>query len=64
MLNHPCKYPRKGEIERVVKAIRASGVDVGGVEVAPDGTIKVTEARNCSPRPESEFDRWEASGRL
>jgi hypothetical protein len=58
------RYPRKLEIERVVSAIRASGVDVGGVEVAPDGTIKVTEARSCSSKPQSEFDRWEAEGRL
>jgi len=58
------RYPRKVEIERVVSAIRASGVDVGEVEVAPDGTIKVIEARSCSRQPETEFDRWEASGRL
>ena len=58
------RYPRKVEIERVVTAIRASGVDVGEVEVAPDGTIKVIDARSCSPQPQSEFDQWEASGRL
>ena len=58
------RYPRKVEIERVVSAIRASGVDVGEVEVAPDGTIKVIEARNCSRGSETDFDRWEAWGRL
>ena len=40
------RYPRKADIERVVTAIRASGVDVGEVEVAPDGTIKVIDARS------------------
>lgn len=64
MTNRTVRYPRKVDIERVVSAVRASGVDVGEVEVAPDGTIKVVEARGCSTQPESEFERWEASGRL
>jgi hypothetical protein len=58
------RYPRKVEIERVVSAIRASGVDVGEVEVGPDGTIRVTEARSCPREPQSEFDRWDQEGRL
>jgi hypothetical protein len=58
------RYPRKLEIERVVSAARASGVDVAEVEVGPDGTIRVIEARSMSPAPASEFDRLEAEGRL
>jgi hypothetical protein len=58
------RYPRKVEIERIVSAVRASGVDVAEVHVCPDGTVRVTEARGASHLPESDFDRLEAEGRL
>jgi hypothetical protein len=58
------RYPRKAEIERVVSAVRASGVDVGEVHVCPDGSIKVTEARRAGDVPQSVYDRLEAEGRL
>lgn len=54
-------YPRKAEIVRVVEAARACGLDVAGVEVSADGSIKAVEAR-AIPMPKDEFDRWE--GRL
>jgi hypothetical protein len=57
-------YPRKIEIERAVAAAKACGVDVASVEVAPDGTIKVSEARGAVSQSLSEFDRWDAAGRL
>jgi len=57
-------YPRKTDIERAVTAAKACGVDVAAVEVSPDGTIKVSEARADPQRPLTEFDRWEAQGRL
>lgn len=59
----PHRYPRKAEIERVVSAVRASGVEIGAVRVGPDGTICVSEVHpNCPSM--AEFDRWEAEGRL
>lgn len=57
-------YPRKVEIVRAVAAAKACGVDVASVEVAPDGTIKVSEARGAVNQPLSDFDRWDAAGRL
>lgn len=56
-------YPRKSEIERTVAAAKACGIDVSSVEVARDGTIKVSEARTDRP-PSNEFDRLDAQGRL
>jgi len=60
----PRGYPRKIEIERTVAAAKACGVDVASVEVAPDGTIRVSETRAASHQQLSEFDRWDAAGRL
>lgn len=59
------RYPRRAEIERVVAAVRASGVEIGAVSVGPDGTIRVSESDLHSASSSStEFDRWEADGRL
>ena len=44
-------------------AAKACGIDVSSVEVAPDGTIKVSETRADNPAF-NEFDRLDAQGRL
>lgn len=54
-------YPRKVEIARAVEAAKASGIDVAGIEISPDGHIRLVEAR-AIPQPQNDFDRWE--GRL
>lgn len=38
-------YPRKSDIQRAVETARSLGLDVGGYEVKPDGTIRVFEVR-------------------
>ena len=38
-------YPTKPAIQRAVEIARSVGLDVGGYEVKPDGTIKVFEVR-------------------
>lgn len=50
-------YPSKAEIARVVGAARASGIDVAGLEVRPDGAIRLFESR-ASPTVQSVFDLW------
>lgn len=35
------RYPTKAEIARVVEAAKAAGITPGGLECAPDGTIRV-----------------------
>jgi hypothetical protein len=57
-------YPGKVAIRHVIEAARACGVDVAGVEVSPDGTIRVVEARTLPERPKDEFEAWEAQGKL
>ena len=57
-------YPRRAEINRAVTAARDVGIAVNGVEVAPDGTIRITSGRPEADRNSNEFDRWDAAGRL
>jgi hypothetical protein len=57
-------YPRKLEIERAIAAAKASGVNVSAIEVSPNGTIKLSEARGAAAQPPDEFERWDAAGRL
>lgn len=59
-MNAPAKfrYPRKAEIERSVAAAKACGLDVAGIEVSPDGTIRIMEARAVADVPANDFDRF------
>lgn len=51
-------------IKRAVKAARDSGLDVGGIEVAPDGTIRIIEVR-AVPKPTDDlFEKLEAAGKI
>ena len=56
-------YPGKVAIKRVIEAARTCGLDVAGVEVSPDGTIKVVEAR-AAPSAVSLFDQLEGAGKI
>ena len=55
-------YARAVEVRRAVKTARDCGIDVGSVDLMPDGTIRVS--REVPNRPSTEFDRWDAEGRL
>ena len=52
-------YPTKATIARMIEAARASGLDVCGFETAPDGTIRIMEARSALSIV-NDFDRWQA----
>lgn len=58
-------YPRKVEITRTVEAAKACGIDVAGIEVSPDGSIKILVlGPGLAATPETEFDYWDKSGKL
>jgi hypothetical protein len=57
-------YPTQRAIAHVVTAAKKLGVDVAGVEVSPDGTIRVVDARVATPPPASLFDKLEQAGKL
>lgn len=57
-------YPRRAEIQRAVSAARDMGIAVTGYELKPDGTIRITSGRSDPDTSASEFERWDAAGRL
>ncbi len=60
-MNAPARisYPGKVAIRHATEAARAAGIDVGAVEVSPDGSIRIIDARAISKTPADEFERWE-----
>lgn len=52
------RYPSKAAIERAVAAAKACGLDVAGLEVSPDGCIKIMEARAVPNKPANDFERF------
>lgn len=65
-MSHPASlrksrsYPGKVAIRHAVEAARELGLDIAGYELSPDGTIRVFEARANPPKPQTDFDRFEA----
>ena len=60
-------YPGKVAIRNVVEAARSLGLDVAGIEVTLDGTIRAIEARALPQnpdKPQSLFDQLEAQGKI
>lgn len=52
----------QADVSRVVKAARASGLNVGVVEVTLDGTIRVSVGDDLSRKiSDDPFDRWRES---
>lgn len=57
-------YAGSTAIRRAKEAADAFGLDVAGLELAPDGTIRVMEARAMPKKEESLFDQLEREGKL
>lgn len=57
-------YPTQAAIGRVISAAKKLGIDVAGVEVSPDGTIRAVEARAAPQPAPSLFDDLEQAGKL
>ena len=57
------RYARRAEITRAIEAAKACGIEVSGIEVSPDGSIKVLSGA-AAAASQSEFDQWEQAGRL
>ena len=53
------RYPSATAITRAVNVAKKCGLDVAEIEVKPDGSIRVGEARAAS-QPSNDFDRWES----
>lgn len=53
------RYPSKAKITGLIQIARAAGIDVAGIEVSPEGVIRVMEARAIPAEKPSLFDRLE-----
>lgn len=49
---------RQSDVSRAVKAALDAGLDVGGIEIGKDGTIRVIVGRD-SPPPGRESNEWD-----
>lgn len=49
---------RQADVARAVKAVRSAKVSISGVEIAPDGTIRVLTGPAPIPSTTSPFDTW------
>ena len=51
------RYASKAAIQRAVAAWRALGKEPAGIELAPDGTIRLTPTPAAAPR--DAFEEWQ-----
>lgn len=58
------RYPGKVAIRHVIEAARSLGLDVVGIEVTPDGTIRALDRKAIPAEPMDEFAKWDAAGKL
>ena len=60
----PSAYPGKVAIRHAVEAARACDIDVAGVEISPDGTIRIVSARAEPQQDESLYDKLKREGKI
>jgi hypothetical protein len=53
-------YPSNALIKRLVAGARDAGIDVAGVEVTPEGVVRLISARAADSERPTAFDRFEA----
>ncbi len=56
MAKRPALF-KQTDLTRAVKAVREAGEAVGGVEIMPDGRIRVLVGTKATPA-ETELDAW------
>lgn len=58
-------YAGKVAIRHAKEAAIAMGIDPGGLEISPDGTIRIFDrAAIPTAAPKDEFEEWLQSGKL
>ncbi|ETI62990.1 hypothetical protein C100_14845 [Sphingobium sp. C100] len=58
-------YPGKVAIRHAREAAEAMGINPGGLEICPDGTIRIFDrAAIPAAAPKDEFEEWLQSGKL
>ena len=57
------RFPRSTDIQRAIVAAAKAGVEIGSVEIAPTGAMRIYAASSV-PSAASEFDEWDRRGVL
>lgn len=57
-------YPGAVAIKRAVAAAKAAGIEVGGLEVTPQGVIRILRAGEKPVDEQDEWAQWDAAGKL
>ena len=57
-------YASSAVVRRAISAVKATGMTIGGVELLPDGTIRLVPVEAPRGEPANEFDKWDAAGQL
>jgi len=58
-------YPGKVAIRHAKEAAEAMGIDPGGLEICPDGTIRIFDRKAIpTAAPKDEFEEWLQAGKL
>ena len=56
-------YPRSSQVQRAIRSAQKSGMEISAVDIGPDGSIRLS-GRESGNQIMSEFERWDAEGRL
>ena len=51
-------YPGAVAIKRAVAAAKAAGLNVGGLEICPDGVIRILDKADTPAQPADEWEQW------
>jgi hypothetical protein len=57
------RYPSPAAVKRAVKQVTDCALDVAGVEVSPDGVIRILTSQAFA-HPRDDFEAWEQAGKL
>jgi hypothetical protein len=58
----PTSYPSVAVIERIVRGAKRAGLDVGGFDALPDGTVRIFTAESAARG--TLFDELDQAGKL
>lgn len=50
---------KQSDVERACRALKAVGEQVGGVDILPDGTVRVLTRAEVEQQAPDEFAAWE-----
>lgn len=59
MARRPIAFTQS-DVVRAIRAAQVAGLNVGRVDISPDGGITVSTAPEVVPKPVSEIEAWKA----